>query len=150
MMRSAALKLIGGYDESYNTAVDLDLWLRLGEVGELANMSDVLLKYRLHDKSASENAARKQLEEMRRACESAWQRRNLAGVFNAQPWRHCNNINSRHAFMLQYGWWAWNSRQRKTAVYYGYQAIKLKPFSVDGWKLLIVSLVKPLARTWKG
>jgi glycosyltransferase involved in cell wall biosynthesis len=145
MMRNTSLKLVGGYDEKYNTAEDLDLWLRLGEVGELANLPDVLLKYRLHDKSISEISGQGQRDTARRACENAWRRRGIAGVFSADAlWRPSTDRSSRYTFMLKYGWWAWNNRQRKTAAFYGWQAIKMKPLSLDGWKLLMVSLIKPL------
>jgi glycosyltransferase involved in cell wall biosynthesis len=145
MMRSAMIKSVGGYNEQYIIAGDLDLWLRLGELGELANLKEVVFKYRLHAKSISENAGEKQREAARTVCENAWRRRNVAGVFTAEAlWRPGPDRASRHTFMLKYGWWAWNSRQRKTAVYYGWQAIKVKPFSIDSWKLLMVSLLKPL------
>ena len=48
MMRRDAVEKIGRYREEYKWLEDLDLFLRLGEVGELANLPDVLLKYRLH------------------------------------------------------------------------------------------------------
>lgn len=38
---------IRGYHEKYQHAEDLDLFLRLAEIGELANLPDVLLQYRL-------------------------------------------------------------------------------------------------------
>ena len=47
--------------------------------------------------------------------------------------------------MLQYGWWAWNSRERITAQVYGLKAIQARPLAKDGWKLLLVSLLKPFA-----
>ena len=150
MMRLAFVNLVGGYNCEHDLVDDLDLWLRLGEVGKLANLTDVLLKYRLHDKSMSEKAGQKQREAALRACQSAWSRRNIAGVFSAHgAWRPGSDRSSKHSFMLKYGWWAWNSRQRKTAVYYGWQAIKIKPFSVDAWMLLIVALIKPLAKVGK-
>ena len=83
MMRSAPLKITGGYDESFNTAPDLSYGCRLGEVSDLANMRAVQLKY----------------------------------------------------------------RQRNTAAFYGWQAIKANPFSMAGWGLLIVPLVKTLLST---
>lgn len=151
MMRLAAIRLVGGYDSEYDLAEDLDLWLRLGEVGEMANLADVLLKYRLHDKSISENAGEKIRDAMRKTCEKAWRRRNIPGVFTGKAlWRPGSDRISRHTFMLKYGWWAWSSRQRKTAAYYGCQAIKLKPFSIHGWKLLIVSLLKSLEIAERG
>lgn len=145
MMRLAAVNQVGGYDSNYDLVEDLDLWLRLGEVGEFANLTDVLLKYRLHSKSISEMAGQKQRDAARRACESAWKRRNIAGIFCAHDsWRPGADRGSQHTYMLRYGWWAWNSRQRRTAVIYGWKAIKAWPFSKEGWKLLIVALLKPL------
>lgn len=145
MMRSKQMKISGGYDNSFNLALDLDLWLRLGEIGELANLSEVVLKYRLHGKSASEIMGKNQRNEARKACERAWKRRNITCQFTAHfDWRPSTDKASQHSFMLKYGWWAWNRCQRKTAAFYGWQAIKVKPLSIAGWKLLIVSLVKPL------
>lgn len=144
MMRLAAIKQVGGYDGEYEFVEDLDLWLRLGENGDLANLKDDILKYRLHDKSISESAGGKQRDAALRACESAWRRRNIKRDFGYQIWRPGTDSTSRYAFMLQYGWWAWNSRQRKTAAFYGWQAVRVKPFSISGWKLLIVALFKPL------
>ena len=46
MMRLSAIKQIGGYRDEFNTLEDLDLFLRLAEVGKLANLPDVLLRYR--------------------------------------------------------------------------------------------------------
>ena len=40
MARRSALLQVGGYDESMTASIDLDLWLRLGEVGKLANLPE--------------------------------------------------------------------------------------------------------------
>ncbi len=51
MYRRKAILRIGGYDLTYKQSQDLDLYLRLIESGgKLANLPDVLLKYRLHEK----------------------------------------------------------------------------------------------------
>ncbi len=39
---------IGGYDERFVTAQDLDLFLKMSEAGKLENLSDILLHYRKH------------------------------------------------------------------------------------------------------
>ena len=54
MARREALLQAGGYDESMVASVDLDLWLRLGEIGKLANLPEVLLHYRLHPRSVTQ------------------------------------------------------------------------------------------------
>lgn len=49
MFRSAALRAVGGFDESFPVAEDLDLAFRLvGAGGELAMVDDVLVDYRMH------------------------------------------------------------------------------------------------------
>lgn len=151
MMRRDALVKAGGYDAAYYPAEDLNLWLHLGEIGELANLDAPVLRYRLHGNSISEQAGLKQRDAMRRACEAAWKRRGIDGTFTAgDAWRPGTDATSRHDYMVKYGWWAWRSRQRKTAAIYGWKAVRVQPFSLAGWRLLLVALVKPLAEAAKG
>src|SRR3954470_17142753 len=52
--RRAAAQKIGGYSaDLLTTGEDHDFWLRLAEVGQLVNLPDVLIRYRIHDKNAS-------------------------------------------------------------------------------------------------
>ena len=148
MIRRSALLKVGGYDESMHPAEDLDLWLRLGEVGKLANLKDKVVKYRLHQNSASEQNQTLQRNNAQRACERAWQRRGIEGRYeNTESWRPGADRTSRHHFMLRYGWWAFNSGQRQTAIVYGTRAITALPFAVEGWKLLACGLIKPLPKS---
>jgi GT2 family glycosyltransferase len=48
MARTDALRSIGGYRSVAQHAEDYDLWLRLAEVGRIANLPDVLVSYRQH------------------------------------------------------------------------------------------------------
>ncbi len=145
MIRRTALVTIGGYDETMTLAHDLDLWLRLGEIGKLANLRNPVMQYRLHNKSLSERYCMKQRREAKLACEKAWKRRGITGHFEAtEPWRPGPDRTSRLFFTLKYGWWAFNSRQRGTAIHYGLRAITINPFKLESWKLLIAAIVKPL------
>ena len=145
MMRRSSLIEVGGYDETMRMAHDLDLWLRLGEIGALANLKDTVVKYRLRTDSISGQNPIKQRQEAREACERAWQRRSIKGHFEAtEPWRPGSDRSSQHDFMLQYGWWAFDSGQRKTAAIYGTRAIAALPFAIGGWKLLACAAFKPL------
>ena len=147
MIRSKAVIDVGCYDPAYPYAEDLDLWLRLGEVGSLANLQDCILKYRLHNISVSESRGEEQQRDTRLACERAWKRRGIIGHFEAiEHWRPGPSRVSQHSFMLRYGWWAFNSGQRKTAFFYGLKSIRLLPLQKTGWILLIVSLVKFLRK----
>jgi hypothetical protein len=142
--REAALR-VGGYDEQFTVAQDLDLWLKLGEVGKLACLPDVLLDYRQHEHSVSEKKQELQVRNMRLACERAYARRGIARQFRGDAgWRPLPGRASRHAYALQYGWWAFNSAQRRTAIHYGLRAIATIPWNAQGWKLVICSMIKPL------
>ena len=48
MLRKDMLEAVGGYREAYRQAQDYDLWLRLAERHELANLADPLLYYRVY------------------------------------------------------------------------------------------------------
>jgi len=53
MFRRTALEKIGGYDEHFDTAQDLDFYLRLSEIGKLENLNETLLKWRQHPDSVN-------------------------------------------------------------------------------------------------
>jgi glycosyltransferase involved in cell wall biosynthesis len=149
MMRRDAVTKVGGYDPYFKTTQDLDLWLRLGEVGRLGNVPEVVLKFRQHESSVSETKREEQRRFGREACERAWKRRGIAdGVYEAdEPWRPGKDRSSRHRFALRYGWWGFNSGARRTALAYGWKAITILPLNPDGWKLLASALVKPVPPT---
>jgi hypothetical protein len=48
MLRKSMLVAVGGYRDAYRHAQDYDLWLRLAERYELANLADPLLYYRVY------------------------------------------------------------------------------------------------------
>src|SRR5688500_1987498 len=83
MMRRAAVERVGGYSKRFTYAHDLELWLRLGEVGKLANLDRTVIQFRLHNSSVSENKRDEQRRFCRQACEEAWARRGIKGTFEA-------------------------------------------------------------------
>ena len=145
MMRADAARKVGGYDTYFKTTQDLDMWLRLGEVGRLANLPDVLLQFRQHEGSVSETKRLEQRRFSREACERAWKRRGITdGRFEAaEPWRPGKDRKSRHRYAMQYGWWAFASGQRRTAMVYAFKAVGALPFNAAGWKLIACAALKP-------
>jgi glycosyltransferase involved in cell wall biosynthesis len=145
MIRASALVGLGGYRAEFYPTEDLDLWLRLGEVGRLANLADPVIKYRFHSGSISGQAAQgKQRLAAVRTCEAAWARRRLTGMaFDAnEAWRPSESVESKLKFLVRYGWMAWNSGFRRTAFIYGTKAVGLRARSLDGWQLLLAALLK--------
>jgi glycosyltransferase involved in cell wall biosynthesis len=147
MIRRESLIGIGGYSETLKVAADLDMQLRLGEVGELANIKEPILQYRVHMNSACGQKPELYYQEAQAACERAYQRRGIEGRYEPtqeEPMRPGKNRFSQHPFLVKYGWWAFNSGQRQTAIIYGLRAITALPLAVEGWKLLACAVIKPL------
>ncbi len=143
MFRKKVTQQVGLYRNELYPAEDLDLWLRLGEQGELANLNKTVIKYRFHSNSISGRMVREQREAARASCEEAWGRREIKGVFEATgDWRPNEDRLSKHSYLLKFGWWAFNYGNKKAATIYGVKAIKLLPFNKDSWMLLICALFK--------
>lgn len=140
MMRRSALLQVEGYDETMIASSDLDLWLRLGEIGRLANLPDTVLQYRLHRQSITQAKQDQQAKDALAACQRAWTRRGITGQFMRQPADHLNQLD----FWLKYGWQGFCNQQRDVAQRCGIQAVLTQPRSLAAWKLLACALIKPL------
>ncbi len=62
MMRRNLVQQIGMYNERMKYAQDYDLWWRLSGISCLANLPDVLVQYRCHDKSITTSHREEQLQ----------------------------------------------------------------------------------------
>lgn len=140
MARRAALVQVGGYNETMTASSDLDLWLRLGEIGQLANLPDTVLQYRLHAKSITHAKQTKQAADALAACQRAWKRRGIQGEFIRQPADHLK----QHEFWLRCGWNNFLNGERDVARHCGIQAISTGPRNLEAWKLLACALIKPI------
>jgi glycosyltransferase involved in cell wall biosynthesis len=52
-MRRDSFEQVGGYRVNFDHAEDVDLWLRIAEGHQLANLPDVVVKYRIHGNQLS-------------------------------------------------------------------------------------------------
>jgi glycosyltransferase involved in cell wall biosynthesis len=151
MMRREALLAAGGYRPEFYPVEDLDLWLRLGEAGELANLADPVLEYRVHDASICSRSQGIQVERARLACEEAFRRRGIEPrPFRMAAFRPGEGRASRHEFWLKYGWWAFQAGRRSAALRFSLRSIGWLPWRPDGWRLLACALVKPMPTAARG
>jgi glycosyltransferase involved in cell wall biosynthesis len=140
MARAEVLRKVGGYRPEYYTAEDMDLWLRLAEIGRLANLPEVLLKYRQHLQSIGYAQRAKQEEIVWRIRADAWQRRGLsqnlptvrAGPFGPEP--------GTLDHLRKWAWWALMSGHVATARKYAIRCYCRQPLALESWRLLYCAL----------
>jgi len=78
MFRKSRFEAAGGYRTDFVPAEDFDLWLRMSEVNQVANLAEVVADYRVHLNSASSNLAALQQRNAQRALRESCQRRGVA------------------------------------------------------------------------
>ena len=146
MMRRAAVEAVGGYHPEFQPAEDLDLWLRLGELGCLTNLPDVLMQYRQHTASFSEQHQRLQLERSAAAVLEACRRRGIPPRHvEVGAWRPTDR-RSRLETYVGYGCLGLERNDYRMALHYGLRAIGQVPWRPGGWWLLARILRKVLVR----
>jgi len=143
MYRKKSVQQVGLYRKDFYPAEDLDLWLRLGEQGNIANLNTTVIKYRFLSNSISGRMAKQQNDAARAATETAWERRGVLGNFEATgECRTDESKQSQYSLVLKFGWWAFNYKNKGTAIHYGLKAIKLQPLDKNSWVLLICAIFK--------
>lgn len=138
-MRADAVRRVGGYRDAYNTLEDLDLFLRLAEVGKLANLPDVLLRYRqhfgsvTHRKEAEQNRIRQAIYD-----ETAVRRGGIPAPPPDKPIR----TRPRRPFE-QHRLWAWMALKGghvQTARKHALATLRRSPWHLDHWKLMACAI----------
>ena len=138
MFRARALAKIAPYREEYFTAEDLDLFLRLAEVGRIANLAKPLLKYREHGGKIGHVRAAQQADTICRALAAAHLRRGLIPpekIFDAAP-HSLNLVEKRRSW----AWWALNAGYVGTARKHAAACLIRSPWSLATWRLLYCSI----------
>lgn len=142
MIRRSALAAIGGYRQKYQWVEDLDLYLRLGEVGELANLPEILLHYRFQFESVNMTRRGQQagiifecLEETAaRTGETVEKSENMLRWIERPPDRILQRQSwARRA--LACGHW-------QTARVHSLRNVRQKPFVYDHWRVFLLSLLR--------
>ena len=134
VMRRASVIELGGYRKGYNHVEDLDLFLRLGEIGKLANLPEVVLDYRVHLGSVSHSHTVEQQHSAFRAVRDALERRGLssAGVGLPAGFR-AETVDELHR---KWAWWALGARNLGTARKHSWRALAKAPAKRENWRLL--------------
>jgi len=142
MMRRQAILRVSGYRQEFWPAEDLDLWLRLGEIGRVEILPETLSKVRLHDGSVSAQHQMHQISCMKAVLREAYQRRGIEDkeitINNFSP----SDRLSRMRFFTWIGWSGLIQSNRFMAFEYGLKAVRTLPWHPEAWYLLGSSLVR--------
>lgn len=138
MMRATAVSQIGGYRPEMESAEDLDLFLRLAEIGRLANLQEVLLWYRMHPKSIGHTRRLEQLQKANQAVCEAYKRRGLGPPSCLE--KMDSQETSLAALYRKWAWWGLGNGHLTTARKYAFWALKAEPISLQSWKILACTM----------
>jgi glycosyltransferase involved in cell wall biosynthesis len=136
MMRPEAVNRVGGYRTQFMPCEDFDLWVRLGEVGRLANLPERLLTKRLMVGSAVGSSLQKQDAQVKELLEDAWKRRGLPG----EPKVPTRELFEAVDLYRQWSWMALKAGHVSTARRYAWKVVGAAPFRAESWRLMACSI----------
>ena len=141
-MRRDTLIAVGGYRAEYECAEDLDLFLRMAEVGRLANLPRVLLTYRQHLASIGYAKRHLQAERTALAVHDARRRRgrNVESTnLSSERGDTTDVASSYHSVAEIHRKWSWLALaggHPSTARKHAFKATRLQPLSPANPRLL--------------
>ncbi len=137
LARTDAIRALGGYRD-YETVEDLDLFLRLAEVGRLANLPEPLMRYRQHPKSVGHARMADQQRAIGRVLAAARARRGLPAKVNGfhAPARALSLAEQEE----KWAWWALGAGHVRNARKHATRAVARRPLSPASWKVFACAI----------
>lgn len=138
MIRRAAIGKVGSYRPAFNCAEDLDLFLRLAEVGRIANLPEILLAYRQH--YGSINRTKYEIQNQR-ATNSVYEAAARRGITLPPGWKYQPDPPRPKVQQLRdWGWLALKSKRADIARKHAWSLLGLSPFNLESWRLMVCAL----------
>jgi glycosyltransferase involved in cell wall biosynthesis len=138
-IRRSLLTRLGNYREQFRTAQDLDLFLRLSEIGRLANVPQFLIRYREHEASVGASRGK---EQARNACEilrQAYERRGMKLPRRLEKWENFHVAFNRS----RWGWEALEQARYADARRHAWMVLRSRPAQKDSWHLAVHAALGP-------
>jgi glycosyltransferase involved in cell wall biosynthesis len=132
MMRRKAAKEVGGFNPDLVGAEDLDLFLRLAEVGKLANVDPICFCYRQHIDSICHEQGGQIASDSQKAIDAATQRRGLSPVVVKASGKNLDKLGIYNKWV----WWSLREGNKHTAQKYALKTVLMAPTRLAHWKAL--------------
>ncbi len=139
MMPMAAVLKAGLYREKCFVCEDHDMFLRLSEVGRIANLPDILLWYRRHYKSINHTQFEQQFQLKKSIVSDAYARRGLP-MPDGWTWRGWHPEPYDRQLRL-WGWAALKAGNVGIARKHAVNAWKQSPLKAENWKLIFHAMM---------
>jgi glycosyltransferase involved in cell wall biosynthesis len=140
MIRKEAILRVGRYRPEYQWSEDIDLFLRLAEIGRLANMPTTTLRYRQHFSSVNRTKLDLQIKRVERLLADAHHRRGMAFPedFKFKPVIPLGPSEQFRAW----GRRALLNKNYRVARKHAFKAVRYAPTEYDTWNLLVHALIR--------
>jgi glycosyltransferase involved in cell wall biosynthesis len=138
MFRAEAIRQIGGYRDECFTHEETDLYLRLAEIGRLANLPDFLLLYRQRLGSVNRTQQAVQDQYRRKILRDTRIRRGLpVGPELVDSEEASIQADNGRGSWAHWSHDAFNGGYRSTAQRYAWRAMRSEPLAVSSWKAVL-------------
>lgn len=119
LLRTSALKEVGGFDVLMESAQDLDVWLRVAHKYEVNYIDEVLVRYHIHNEERITTVSSKKVSGLKRLCEKYYDEL----VKYPDAFWECY-MSVAYAYT--------RAKDRKKAFSYWWKAVCKKPFAIIG------------------
>jgi CTP:molybdopterin cytidylyltransferase MocA len=141
VMRRDVLRSVSGYDARLYPSEDFDLWFRLAERGELANVGEVLLRHRRHKKAVGIREGVKMKAMALLICNKARNRQGLPSR-SGKPIFTSTKVDAQ--YHVECARAALNAGPRRAAVRHAAATIAADPGRLYGYAILFACVVPRL------
>jgi glycosyltransferase involved in cell wall biosynthesis len=138
MMRRDVVVKLGGYRKQYDCSEDLDLSLRLAEVGRLANLPEPLTRWRRHLGSVNHTRSAQQDRNAEGIIRETLQRRGLPvpADLHLKRWKPLPQSQQ----LRQWAWQALKVGNVDIARRHAKEVLRMNPLSLESWRVMFCAL----------
>jgi glycosyltransferase involved in cell wall biosynthesis len=135
LMRKSAIVAAGGYRPEWQWIEDYDLFLRLAELGKLANLQEDLLLYRLNICGVTRSRRKQQEHLTTKLCNQIRQQKGLPAISRDKI--EAMAESKPDDVLAEWIEWAWRAGNYRTAQKHAKSLICLRKFEIRSWRLFL-------------